>query len=218
MKWTKVAVLFVVALLAATSGSAQTSGRIQGTVKDSNGAALPGVSLVATAPELPGNVTAVSGNDGNFRLLSLPPGTYTVVATLDGFNTVEQREIRVGIDRTVTLELTMTAAFAGELTVLGDAPVVDTSAATAGVSVSAETFERIPMTRDFYAVAQIATGAANDASGTTVYGSTGAENSYVIEGLNTTGIEVGSRARRSTSTSSRRSRSRPAACRPSTAA
>jgi len=192
MKWTKVAVLFVVALLAATSGFAQTSGRIQGTVKDSNGAALPGVSLVATAPELPGNVTAVSGNDGNFRLLSLPPGTYTVVATLDGFNTVEQREIRVGIDRTVTLELTMTAAFAGELTVLGDAPVVDTSAATAGVSVSAETFERIPMTRDFYAVAQIATGAANDASGTTVYGSTGAENSYVIEGLNTTGIEVGS--------------------------
>ncbi len=195
MKWTKVAALFVVALLAATSGFAQTNGRIQGAVKDSNGASVPGVSLVATAPELPGNITAVSGNDGTFRLLNLPPGNYTVSASLDGFNTVEQRDIRVGIDRTVTLELTMTAAFAGELTVLGDAPVVDTSNATAGVSVSAETFERIPMTRDFYAVAQVATGASADASGTTVYGSTGAENAYVIEGLNTTGIEVGGEAK-----------------------
>lgn len=191
MKWTKVAVLFVVALLAATSGFAQTNGRVQGTVKDSNGAALPGVSLVATAAELPGNVTAVSGNDGSFRLLSLPPGNYTVTATLDGFNTVEQRDIKVGIDRTVTLELTMTAAFAGELTVLGDAPVVDTTKATTGVSVSAETFERLPLARDFYAVAQIATGAASDAAGTNFYGSTGAENAYVIEGLNTTGVETG---------------------------
>ena len=135
MKWTKVAALFVVVLLAATSGFAQTNGRIQGAVKDSNGASVPGVSLVATAAELPGNITAVSGNDGTFRLLNLPPGNYTVSASLDGFNTVEQRDIRVGIDRTVTLELTMTAAFAGELTVLGDAPVVDTSNATAGVSV-----------------------------------------------------------------------------------
>lgn len=190
-KWTKVVALAAVAAFAAAAGFAQTSGRIQGTVKDSDGAPLPGVTLTATAPVLPGNITAVSANDGTFRLLSLPPGIYTVTANLDGFNTVESRDVKVGIDRTVTLELTMTAAFAGELTVLGEAPVVDTSSATSGVSASAETFERIPMARDFYAVAQLATGAAADASGTTVYGSTGAENAYVIEGLNTTGVELG---------------------------
>lgn len=190
-KWTRVVALAAVALLAASSGFAQTSGRIQGTVKDSDGAALPGVTLTATSSVLPGNITAVSGNDGSFRLLSLPPGNYVVTATLDGFNTVESRDVKVGIDRAVTLELTMTAAFAGELTVLGEAPVVDTSNATSGVSVSAETFERIPLARDFYAVAQIATGAAADAAGANFYGSTGAENAYIIEGLNTTGAEVG---------------------------
>ncbi|KAB2958672.1 MAG: TonB-dependent receptor [Thermoanaerobaculia bacterium] len=190
-KWMKVTALVAVALLVASGAIAQTSGRVVGTVKDANGAALPGVALTATGPTLPGNVSAVSGSDGSFRLLSLPPGTYTVTATLDGFNTVEQRDIAVGIDRTVTLELTMTAAFAGELTVLGEAPVVDTTRATSGISVSADTFEKLPLARDFYAIAQVATGAGADASGTTFYGSTGAENQYVIEGLNTTGVEVG---------------------------
>jgi hypothetical protein len=183
--------LVAVALLVASAGFAQTTGRIQGSVRDSDGAPLPGVTVTAVAPVLPGNVVATSGTDGSFRLLSLPPGVYDVTAVLEGFNTVEQREIRVGIDRTVSLELTMTAAFAGELTVLGDAPVVDTSSATTGISVSAETFERVPLARDFYAIAKVATGAGADTVGATIYGSTGAENAYVIEGLNTTGIERG---------------------------
>ncbi len=198
--WTKVAALAAVALLVASGAFAQTNGRIEGTVKDSNGAALPGVTLTATAPTLPGNKTAVSGNDGTFRLLSLPPGMYSLSAALDGFNTVEQRDIKVGIDRTVTLDLTMTAAFAGELTVLGEAPVVDTTKAQSGISVSSEVFDKVPMARDFYAVAQIAAGAGTDNSdGTndspTFYGSTGAENQYVIEGLNTTGAETGTQGK-----------------------
>jgi hypothetical protein len=190
-KWIRVMGLFAVALLVAAGAYAQTSGRIVGTVRDSDGAALPGVALTATGATLPGSVTAVTDTDGSFRMLNLPPGSYTVSAALEGFNTVEQREVRIGIDRTVTLELTMTAAFAGELTVLGEAPVVDTTRATSGVSVSAETFERLPLARDFYAVAQLATGSAEDAAGTSFYGSTGAENQYVIEGLNTTGGRFG---------------------------
>ena len=98
---------------------------------------------------------AVSDQSGAYRLVNLPPGVYQLRAELDGFNSVEQRDVKVGIDRTVTLEITMTGAFAGELTVLGEAPVVDTTNATTGVSVSSETFDRLPLARDFYAVAQI---------------------------------------------------------------
>lgn len=195
MKWNAVALLAAVSLLVATGAGAQTSGRIEGTVLDANGAALPGVTLTAAGPNLPGTVAAVSDAAGTFRLLSLPPGTYTVVAVLDGFNTVEQRDVRLGIDRTVTLELTMTAAFAGEVTVVGGTPMVDATSATTGVSVSSETFERLPLARDFYAVAQIATGAAEDAAGTSFYGSTGAENQYVIEGLNSTSGRFGTDAK-----------------------
>src|SRR5690606_13445635 len=109
---------------------------------------------------------------------------------------VEQRDIRVGIDRSVSLSLTLTAAFAGEVTVLGEAPVVDTTSATSGLNVTAETFERIPLQRDFYKVAQISTGATGDDTvGATIYGSTGAENQYIIEGLNTTGAELGNQGK-----------------------
>jgi len=191
MKWIRAGSLYALAALAATALLAQTTGRIEGGIRDDAGAALPGVAVVATGPSLPGEARATTDAKGDFRLVNLPPGVYTVTSQLDGFNTVEQRDVKVGIDRTVRLEITMTAAFAGELTVLGEAPVVDTSNATSGVSVSAETFDRLPLARDFYAVAQIATGAATDASGTSFYGSTGAENQYVIEGLNTTGGRLG---------------------------
>lgn len=191
-KWTKIVALAAVALFVAAGAFAQTTGRIEGTVQDSNGAPLPGVTLTATGPTLPGEITVISGQDGSFRMLAVPVGTYTVTAVLDGFNTVEQREIAVGIDRSVAIQLTLTAAFAGEVTVVGEAPVVDTTSATSGLNLNAEAFERIPLQRDFYQVAQITTGATNDDGvGSTVYGSTGAENQYIIEGLNTTGVEVG---------------------------
>ena len=177
--------------LVATALAAQTTGRIEGRIVDDAGAPLPGVAVVATGPSLPGEARIQSADDGSFRMVNLPPGVYTVNAALDGFNTVEQRDVKVGIDRTVSLELTMVAAFTGEVTVLSEAPVVDVTNATSGVSVSAETFEKLPLARDFYAIAQIASGAATDAVGTTFYGSTGAENQYVIEGLNTTGGRYG---------------------------
>ena len=195
MKWNAVAAIAAIALLVASGASAQTGGRIEGTVVDSGGAPLPGVTLSATGPNLPGAITSVATADGSFRLLNLPPGVYTLSAALDGFNTIEQREIKVGIDRTVSLNLTMTSAFAGEVTVIGGSPMVDTTKATTGVSVSSETFEKLPLARDFYAVAQIATGAAVDAAGTSFYGSTGAENQYVIEGLNSTSGRLGTDAK-----------------------
>ncbi len=191
-KWTQIAALGAIALLVASGAFAQATGRIEGTVQDSNGAPLPGATLTASGPTLPGEIAVTSDNNGAFRMLSVPIGSYTVTATLDGFNTVEQRDIRVGMDRSVGLQLTLTAAFAGELTVLGEAPVVDTTSSTSGVNLSAETFERIPLQRDFYSAAQVATGATGDDSvGATIYGSTGAENQYIIEGLNTTGAELG---------------------------
>ncbi|HYO74867.1 MAG TPA: hypothetical protein VE010_00275, partial [Thermoanaerobaculia bacterium] len=81
------------------------------------------------------------------------------------------------------------------ITVTADAPVVDVTSAQTGANITAETIESLPMARDFYAVAQIAPGTSSDAAGTTVYGSTGAENQYIIDGLNTTGIELGTEAK-----------------------
>src|SRR5262249_9663658 len=65
---------------------------------------------------------------------------------------------------------------------------------TTGVNANADLFNRIPLRRDIYAVARVAPGAGDDGVGPTFYGSSGAENQYIIEGLNTTGIELGGQA------------------------
>jgi outer membrane receptor for Fe3+-dicitrate len=177
-------------LLSAAAAPAQTTGRITGTVTDTSGALLPAVTVTVTGPALQGQATAITDATGTYRFLSLPPGTYTVTATLAGFKTVQQRNVVVGLDRNVDVNVRMEVASVAEtVTVDATSPLVDTSSAAIGVNAKAELFERLPVQRDFYSIARLAPGATEDAVGPAVLGSTGAENMYIIEGLNATGIE-----------------------------
>lgn len=192
----------VAALLAlAPLAFGQTTGSIQGQVVDDQGAPLPGVTVTASSPSLQGQQVSVTDAGGAFRFPALPPGTYNITAQLEGFNTVEQVNVALGIDQTRNLSFTMSGAFGGEITVTGAAPIVDTTTQQTGVNVSSEQFQNLPLARDVYAVAQVATGVTGvDQQGTTAigprfYGSTGAENQYVIEGLNTTGVELGAQTK-----------------------
>jgi hypothetical protein len=177
-------------LLSASLAVAQTTGRIVGTVTDATGAALPGVTVTAASPALQGTATAVSDGSGTYRFPSLPPGTYTITATLSGFKTMEQPNVVVGLDRSVDVNVKMEVASLQEtVTVEATSPVVDTNSTTIGVNAKAELFERLPVQRDFYSITRLAPGATDDAVGPAILGSTGAENAYIIEGLNSTGIE-----------------------------
>jgi len=85
--------LLAIAVVSVAAGGlafAQTTGDIQGTVTDNSGAALPGVTCTATSPSLQGIRTSVTSNSGNYRIASLPPGTYKVSCALAGFATVER--------------------------------------------------------------------------------------------------------------------------------
>ena len=63
-------------LCLATPLVAQTTGRIQGTVTDNSGAAVPGVAVTASSPSLQGVQSTTTDNKGEFRFASVPPGTY----------------------------------------------------------------------------------------------------------------------------------------------
>ncbi len=183
-------------LLIASPLVAQTNGRIQGTVTDNSGAPVPGVSVTASSPSLQRAQSTTTDAKGEFRFASVPPGTYTVKADLSGFKSVNQTGVVVGLDRTVTLALKMEVAGVAEtVTVTGESPVIDTTSTTTGVNATAELFNRIPMARDIYAISRVAAGTQNDGIGMVVYGSTGAENNYIIDGLNTTGVELGTEAK-----------------------
>ena len=124
----------------------------------------------------------------------LPPGDYTMTATLSGFNTVTQKGIHVGLNKTVTLEVALSPAASEQITVTGAPPVVDVTSNISGANVTSETMQSLPLGRNFVAAAQVAPGTRRRRAGTTVYGSSGAENQYIIDGLNTTGVERACRA------------------------
>ena len=183
-------------LVSATGVYAQTTGRIFGQILDAQGAALPGATVTVSSPSLQGTLTQVTDSEGNFRFPSVPPGRYTVKVDLASFKPVEQKDVEVGLDRTVTLPLTMQLAGVTEtVNVSATQTGVDTTSTVTGVNAGADLFNRIPLRRDFYAVARVAPGTTEDAVGTAIAGSTGAENQYIIDGLNTTGIEVGDKGK-----------------------
>src|SRR5215510_12193199 len=91
-----------VALLAYTprlafAGQGQDASII-GQVTDESGAVLPGVTVTASSPALQiQTITTITNERGEYRLSPLPIGTYEVVYTLSGFQTVRQQNIRLTV-------------------------------------------------------------------------------------------------------------------------
>lgn len=187
----------LVALLATATLFAQTSttGAIEGTISDSSGAPIPGVTVEIRSPQLQGTKTETTDAKGNFRFSLIPPGSYSMTASLSGFSPSKQGNIQVGISRTVTLDVKMSQAVSEQITVTAAAPVVDVTSNTTGANVTAQTMQSLPMQRTYTAAIQVAPGTNNDGVGATVYGSSGAENEYIIDGLNTTGVRSGTQGK-----------------------
>lgn len=175
---------------------AQTTGQIIGGIVDTQGGVIPGATMTATSQQLQGARTAVTDAVGQFRFPNLPPGTYVVKAELTGFQPVEQTDIRVGLDQTIKVNLKMqVASLSQTVLVQGVTPSIDTTTAAGSLAVGAEMFNQLAVRRDFYAISRLAPGTNEDRVGPATLGSTGAENAYIIEGLNMTGIERGEQAK-----------------------
>jgi len=187
-----VAALCAALVVLATPAFAQTTGQIIGTIVDAQGGVLPGVTVSATSPQLQGTRTAVTDSTGTFRFPTLPPGTYSVKANLAGFQDIAQENITVSLDKSVTLNMKMQVAGVSQtVDVIGTSPVVDTQSAAGGVTVDQAMMTMLPVQRNLYATARFAPGVTTDREGATVLGSSGAENKYIIDGIDSTGIMAG---------------------------
>src|SRR6266705_1904186 len=86
----------LVLLLLPSSAYAQFSGAFPGVVKDASGGVLPGVTVEAASPALIEKVRSVVTDDtGQYRIVDLRPGTYSVTFTLPGFSTVKREGIEL---------------------------------------------------------------------------------------------------------------------------
>src|SRR3954467_7768610 len=119
-----IAVAMAMALLIPTFVFAQAGGStLSGRVSDSSGGAVPGVTVTATNTQTGFQRNAVTESDGTYRLLAVPPGTYTVTAELSGFATVTTQNVQVNVATPRELNVTLKQAAVSEaITVTAEAP------------------------------------------------------------------------------------------------
>jgi hypothetical protein len=135
------------------SALAQTSS-ITGTVRDDSGAVMPGVTVEAASPALIEKVrSTITSGSGQYAILALRPGIYTVTFSLPGFTTVVREGIELTSDFTATLNIDIKVGTLEEtITVTGESPIVDTQGITQRVVMTAEVREALPTGRNIQAV------------------------------------------------------------------
>src|SRR6202163_3724225 len=140
----RILVLLAWIVLVPTAAFAQAV--IAGSVKDSSGAVLPGVSVEAASPALIEKVrSAVSDGTGQYRIEDLRPGTYTVTFTLQGFSTFKREGIELTGSFTATVNADLkVGTLSGTLTVSGETPVVDVQSAKREMTLSTDVVKAIP--------------------------------------------------------------------------
>jgi hypothetical protein len=152
------AMAVVMAMAVGTSGTAWAQGQtgsIAGTVRDASGAVLPGVTVEAASPALIEKVrTAVSDGTGQYQIIDLRPGTYSVTFTLPGFSVVKREGIALTASFTATVNADLrVGAIEETITVTGQAPLVDTQNVSKVVTTSREAMDVLPTDRNFVSFA-----------------------------------------------------------------
>jgi hypothetical protein len=209
--------LFVCLLLAITALAQETTGGLQGIVKDNSGAVVANVHLVLTGTTLGGEKTLDTGSSGYYHFANLPPGIYKLTATASGFKQIERGSIGIEVGHVPTLDLTMQVGTVSEVVeVSGEAPVIDVTTNTNQTNLTAQTLNDTPHGYSFQSVIQYAPMARNEPlaggsagmtgnSGGSLPGSAGngqsvgfsiggaadSESTYLVEGQDTENVSGG---------------------------
>ena len=145
-----------------STASAQSGTTIAGTVKDTSGAVLPGVTVEVASPALIEKVrTDVTDDDGRYSVVSLRPGVYTVTFTLPGFGTVKREAIELTSDFTAQVNAEMKiGALEETITVTGESPIVDTQGITQRIVMTRDVLDVLPTGRNIQAIGIMIPGTA----------------------------------------------------------
>ena len=194
----RIIILLMIFFLIAVFVSAQEFGAIKGTVKDADGAPLPGVSVTLTGSKI-ATMSVVTSEKGNFRFLNLAVADdYALKLELDGFNTLIRDKLVVVFGRDLNLDITLEqAAITEEVVVVGQAPVIDAKRAQVGINVGEEMIMGLPTARNPWVIMSLIPGVlidredvgGNEAGQQSAYyghGSSEDDNTWGIDGANIT--------------------------------
>ena len=191
----------VVALFLAAVPKVFAQASITGTVRDTSGAVLPGVTVEASSPALIEKVrTATTDGNGQFRIVDLRAGEYAVTFSLAGFTTVKREGVALEGSFTATINIDMRVGELTEtITVTGESPIVDVQSIKRDMVLDNDIISAIPSSRSYNNLIQLIPNSVNQAGaptdvqvvpGMVVFGGFGGRSN---EGrVNVDGISVGS--------------------------
>ena len=138
----------LVSLLLPSAAYAQAA--ITGIVRDASGGVLPGATVEAASPVLIEKVrSVVTDASGQYRIVDLRPGTYSVTATLQGFTTLKREGIELSGTFVATVNLDLKVGSLEEtITVTGESPIVDVQSARTQQIIDREALAAIPSSRN----------------------------------------------------------------------
>ena len=125
---------------------AQTTASLGGMVQDANGGVLPGVTVTARNVETELVRTSVTGVEGRYAIPALPPGRYEIRAALSGFRPYVRRDLNLTIGQAVVVNVTLqVGGLSEEITVSGDASLVNTSTHELSYLIDSEAIGHLPL-------------------------------------------------------------------------
>jgi len=203
MKFAITTLLVASALVMLLPSSARAQSAIAGTVKDATGAVLPGVTVEASSPVLIEKTrSVVTDSQGNFKIVDLRPGTYTLTFTLAGFQTVRREGLELPSNFTMTVNGDLRVGSLEEtLTVTGASPIVDVQTAVKAQVLNREVLDSVPTGRTIQGLGQLVTGislSTPDVGGTramqqtymSAHGMISSQVTVQVDGLLVNGVDV----------------------------
>jgi hypothetical protein len=214
-----IALALALVVLEPRVNSQETTGGLQGTVKDPSGAVVPKAKVVLTSTAMVGSKELVTDASGYFRFANLPPGDYTLTVTAQGFKGYKHEAISIGVGRLPTADVVLqVGAETTTVEVSTEAPVIDTTSTQNITNLNNEALQTLPTGITYQSVIQFAPMARNEplagmsvngqgsgGTGGSMPGSSGnghgfgysiggaadSESSYLVEGQDTENISGG---------------------------
>ena len=191
----------------------ETTGGLQGTVKDPTGAVVPNATVTVTTPTLVGVKTATSDSAGYYHFANLPPGTYTITVMAKGFDTLKRTGIVLEVGHLPTIDIPLKVGAASSVVeVTSEGPMIDETTTTTLTNIPQQALANLPHGTSYQSVIQFApaarqeplmgnTSMGNGSGGTSpgngsnggafgfsIAGASDSENSYLVEGQETADI------------------------------
>ena len=208
-----VAALGLLFLMPLAGHAQETTGGLQGTVKDPSGAVVPRAKVAVTSAALVGGKEQETDSSGYYRFANLPPGTYTITVTAKGFTTFK-RELVLEVGHLPVTDVTLeVGAEATIVEVSAASPLIDTTRTENLTNITDDVIQNIPHGNSYQSMIQFAPMARNEplagmlAGGTggsmpgssgnglsygySIGGAADSENGYLIEGQDTENISGG---------------------------